>query len=87
MSSVEFDTTLVSTDDKGAWTYAVVPDSAAAFGTRRPVRARGRIDDQPVEVTLLPLGDGTHMLPVKASLRALLGKSAGDRVHAHLEAG
>lgn len=41
----------------------------------------------PVVVTLLPMGDGTHMLPVKAAVRSRLGKQAGDLVRAHLQMG
>lgn len=82
---IDCEATLVTGPDPGAWTYAVVPDAAAAFGTRRPVRTVGTIDDEPVEVTLLPLGDGTHMLPVNAKVRSRLGKQAGDRVRARLQ--
>lgn len=84
--SADFEATLVRNSGPAAWTYAIVPDSAQVFGTRGPVKTRGEIDGKPVTVTLLPMGDGTHMLPVRAALRTLIGKSAGDRVHAHLEA-
>jgi hypothetical protein len=30
-------------------------------------------------------GDGTHRLPVKASLRKTLGKQAGDTVHVRID--
>ena len=83
--SIDFDATLISGTEPGAWTYAIVPNSAEVFGTRKPVKASGTIDGEPVAVTLLPMGDGTHMLPVKAAVRTRLGKQAGDLVRAHLQ--
>lgn len=84
-TTTHFEAMLVSNGGPGAWTSAIVPDSAMVVGTRGPVKTRGVVDGEPVAVTLLPMGDGTHMLPVRASVRARIGKSAGDRVHAHLE--
>jgi Domain of unknown function (DUF1905) len=52
----------------GAWTIAVLPDSGRLLGTRKPVKVGGDIDGQPFHATLLPMGDGTHMVPVKATL-------------------
>lgn len=68
-------------DDKpGAWTIVVMPESAETFGTRRPVKVGGRIDGHPFNATLLPLGDGTHMVPIKAALAASIGKDPGQSV-------
>jgi hypothetical protein len=84
-TSIDFDATLIRGAEPGSWTYAIVPNSAEVFSTRKPVKVTGTIDGAPVAVTLLPMGDGTHMLPVNAAVRTRLGKQAGDLVRAHLQ--
>lgn len=68
----------------GSWTVVVMTDSARVFGTRRPVKVAGTMDGHAFEATLLPLGDGTHILPVKAAVRKAIGKGPGDDVAIHL---
>jgi len=69
----------------GAWTIVVMPESGAYFGTRKPVKVGGTIDGHAFQATLLPMGDGTHMVPIKAALRAAVGKDDGDVVIVHLD--
>ncbi|MDQ6687484.1 MAG: DUF1905 domain-containing protein [Actinomycetota bacterium] len=80
-----FTATLTQSPAKGGWTYVVMDGSADFFGTRGLVKVSGTIDDQPFTSSFMALGDGTHKLPVKASLRRHLGKHPGDTVTVHLD--
>lgn len=68
----------------GAWTTVIMPDSSLLLGTRKPVKVGGHIDGQPFRATLLPVGDGTHMMPLKAPLRIAVGKNVGEHVTVRL---
>ena len=79
-----FTSTLRTSRGKGAWTYAVWPESVEFFQTRGLVKVRGTIDGRPFRGSFMAMGNGRHMLPVKADVRKALGKAAGDKVIIHL---
>lgn len=79
-----FTATLRKSSKPGGWTYVIWPESVTFFGTKGLVKVKGTIDDQPFRSSFMALGNGTHMLPVKADVRQVIGKQAGDRVTVRL---
>lgn len=75
---------IVKEEAKGGWTYLLWPDSVAYLGTGKAAKVEGTMDGHEFQATFLPWGDGTHMLPIKASLLKVIKKQAGDTVEVRL---
>jgi hypothetical protein len=70
---------------KGGWTYVVWPNSVKFFGTRGLVKVKGAIDGHPFKASFMAMGDGRHMLPIRAEIRKAIEKDVGKTVKVQLE--
>ena len=80
MLQKRFTAILKKNKQKGSWTYVVWPDSVKVFETRGLVKIKGSIDGHPFRGSFMAMGNGKHMLPIRADIRTLIGKEAGKRV-------
>ncbi|MGL5892189.1 MAG: YdeI/OmpD-associated family protein [Bacteroidia bacterium] len=72
-------------DGKGGWTFIRIPHAdkpKTPFGFQR---IKGSIDNYEIKrLSLMPMGNDLYMLPVKAEIRKLIGKKAGDQAYIEL---
>lgn len=75
--------------EKSGWTYIEIPPQLAASlkpGCKKSFRVKGKLDNYVFEgVALLPMGDSSFIMALKASIRKQLMKQKGDQLQVELE--
>lgn len=86
-----FTTLLQQFDEKGeksGWTYILIPQDIAEVlipGNRKTFRVKGKIDNHSIKaVAVMPMGDGSFILPVNATMRRAIAKRKGAMVNVAL---
>ncbi|MBL0742077.1 YdeI/OmpD-associated family protein [Chryseolinea lacunae] len=92
MAAVQFTTTILKFETKGektGWSYVEItaaqanklkPDNKVSF------RVKGKLDGHAIEkIALLPMGNGTFILPLNLTMRKAIGKDRGEKVKVALE--
>jgi len=67
--------------EKTGWSYVTIPPDIAEElnpGFKKSFRVKGKLDAYPIaQQALLPMGNGSFILPLKASLRKAIHKNKG----------
>jgi hypothetical protein len=89
---IKFNTTIqrfAKQGEKTGWSYIEISAKQAQQlkpGTKVGYRVKGKLDSFPIkQVALLPMGEGTFIIPFNADMRKGTGKKHGDKVVVHLE--
>lgn len=89
---IEFTTTIHKFDKKGektGWTYIGISASQANKvkpGYRVGYRVKGSLDNYKFEkVAIMPMGNGSFILPINARMRKAIGKKQGDKLRVRME--
>ncbi|HEY9045141.1 MAG TPA: DUF1905 domain-containing protein, partial [Ohtaekwangia sp.] len=84
---IQYNTTLLKFNKKGeksGWTFIEISAAQAQKlkpDTKVSFRVKGSIDQFAFEkVAILPMGDGSFILPVNGTMRKAIGKKDGDKV-------
>ena len=76
----EFKAVIKKSPNKGGWSYVLWPDSVKFFKTKGLVKVKGSIDGVPFKSSFMAMGNGFHMLPIRASIRKIIKKEVGNTI-------
>jgi hypothetical protein len=82
MKEKKFEGLLTARGPKGAWTYMPIPFSVEeVFGKRSRVPVSGTINGFAFRNSLMPNGDGTHLMTISKDLMegAKAGQASGSK--------
>ena len=75
--------------EKTGWSYIPISQKQSEVmnpGVKKTYRIKGTIDSFPIQkMALMPMGDGSFILPMNATIRKGTGKAAGDTVKVNFE--
>ena len=88
---ITYTTTIQKFDKQGektGWTYIQLPQDiihALKPGYKKTFRVKGKLDDYPVrQIALLPMGDGSFIMPLNANIRKAIHKGKGAMITVQL---
>lgn len=70
-------------DPTSGWLCVEMKDSSKIFSARMPIKVSGTIEGIIIDTTLMPMGNGNHMIPIRADIRKKLKKDLGSEVTFH----
>ncbi len=76
-----FEAVLEKLDGEWGFSFVIFPfDVEQEFGTRAHVRVVGTLDEIPIDRSLLPRSDGTHLIVINTELRKKAKIKTGDTI-------
>lgn len=89
---IQFDALIERFEKKGektGWTYIGISQELADQllpGNKKSFRVKGKLDQYTFEwLALIPMGDGSFILPLNAEIRKAILKGQGDVVHVSMQ--
>ena len=89
---IKFTATLLQFSEQGektGWTYIQISEAIAQQlkpGNKKAFRVKGKLDNFKINgVALIPMGDGSFIMPFNAAMRKGTGKQKGATITASLE--
>jgi hypothetical protein len=83
--TITFTAPLEKFSGKGGWTFVRIPQSfSERLGMRGMVPVLATVEGHVFERSLMPIGDGTHMIAMNKSMLKVIGKQLPDDVTVHI---